>query len=162
MIRRFLHRYGFGIQSPWAYSLVRDVLFESLRYYAFDDLRHKHPHLSRKERKRNEQLFRIVNHFKPSDIITAGNCPPATLDYLQQKGTEGTVLLYYFGPESSKETIPTSIPDDAVVVIDDISRSNQSLWEQLLQNPRATAVFEMGYRGMMVFDPKRIRQTYQL
>ena len=51
---RFLHRYGFGIQSPWAYSLVRNVLFESLRYYAYDDLKAKHPQSSRKERKRNE------------------------------------------------------------------------------------------------------------
>ena len=42
MIQRWLHRYGFGIQSPWAYELVRNVLFEPLRYYAFDELKAKY------------------------------------------------------------------------------------------------------------------------
>ena len=164
---RLLHRYGFGIQSPWAYSLVRNVLFESLRYYAFDELKAKHPQSSCKERKRNEQLFRIVNHFKPSEIVVTGNCPPSTLDYLQtpvgsvicQMPTENS-LFYYYAPETKGERL--EMKENMVVVIDDICHSNKSLWEQLLNQPQATAIFEMGYRGFIYFDPKRSRQIYQL
>ena len=165
---RFFHRYGFGIQSPWAYSLVRNVLFESLRYYAYDDLRRKYPTQSRKERKRNEQLFRIVNHFKPSEIAVAGNCPPSTTDYLQ--APIGSAILptptaasafFYFAPEVRGEA-PGELPANAVVIIDDICHSNKMLWEQFLQKPQVTAIFDMGYRGVLFFDPKRIRQTYQL
>lgn len=35
---RWWHRHGFGVQSPSDYALVRDVLFESLHYYAYTDL----------------------------------------------------------------------------------------------------------------------------
>ena len=104
MIQRFFHRYGFGIQSPWAYSLVRNVLFEPLRYYAFDELQAKHPQCSKTERKRNEQLFRIVNHFKPQKIEIVGNTVASTRDYLSfqslsansQQSTVNTQLFFYF------------------------------------------------------------------
>lgn len=36
-IPRWWHRHGFGIQSPTDYELVRDVLFEPLHYYAYDE-----------------------------------------------------------------------------------------------------------------------------
>lgn len=161
MIRRFFHRYGFGIQSPWAYSLVRNVLFESLGYYAFYDLRQRYPNLSPKERKRNEQLFRIVNHFKPKSVEMIGNPDEATKDYLHVSlSTFHSPLLYYIAP--SAQSIPTAFPDGTVIVADDIRKSNTNIWEQLLNCPQATAIFEMGYRGMLVFDPKRVRQVYML
>ena len=181
MIKRVFHRYGFGIQSPWAYSLVRNVLFEPLRYYAYDELKAKHAECSRKERKRNEQLFRIVNHFKPLEIVVAGNCPLSTLDYLQspvgstvsQTPTESSAFYYYGAEALENVKIKNESPkvslkgefevkDNVVVVIDDIGHSNKSLWEQLQNQPQATAIFDMGYRGMLVFDPKRVRQVYQL
>ncbi|MBO4564521.1 MAG: hypothetical protein J5720_03725 [Bacteroidaceae bacterium] len=163
MIKRFFHRYGFGIQSPWAYSLVRNVLFEPLRYYAFDDLRQKYPNLSRKERKRNEQLFRIVNHFKPKAVEIVGNADEATRDYLSPSASHPSPhLVYYIAPSAPVHSVPTNYADGTVIVVDDIRKSNIAVWGQLTNNHQATAIFEMGYRGMIVIDPKRIRQTYTL
>lgn len=34
---RWWHRKGFGVQSPSDYTLVRDVLFETCHYYAYED-----------------------------------------------------------------------------------------------------------------------------
>ena len=163
MIRRFFHRYGFGIQSPWAYSLVRNVLFEPLRYYAFDDLRQKYPNLDRKERKRNEQLFRIVNHFKPKAVEIVGNADEATRDYLSLSSSRpSSLIVYYIASAAPFHSVPTDFPEGTVIVVDDIRKSNTAAWGQLTNHNQATAIFEMGYRGMIVIDPKRIRQTYTL
>ena len=73
---RAWHRHGFDVQSPWAYEMVCDVLFEPLRYYAYDQL-----NLLRKvfttERASttdmDEQLFRLANHTSPSLAIEFGS-----------------------------------------------------------------------------------------
>lgn len=73
---RAWHRHGFDVQSPWAYEMVCDVLFEHLRYYAYDQLS-----LLRKvfttERASttdmDEQLFRLANHTYPSLAIEFGS-----------------------------------------------------------------------------------------
>lgn len=170
MIQRWLHRYGFGIQSPWAYSLVRNVLFEPLRYYAYDELKAKYPQCSRTERKRNEQLFRIVNHFKPQEVMIIGNTNEATRDYLNaqrstinyQLSTLNSQLLYYLAPSAPLSSIPTTLSDGTVLIVDDIRRTNRAAWKLLTDNSQVTAVFDMQYRGLLYCDAKRIRQTYLL
>jgi len=169
MIQRFLHRYGFGIQSPWAYELVRNVLFEPLRYYVFDELKAKYPQRSKKQRKRDEQLFRIVNHFKPETIEIVGNADAATMDYIEerQKGSKLSTFnfqlsIYYLAPSAPLPSIPATLSDGTVLVVDDIQGTNKTAWEQLLNHSQVTAIFDMGYRGLLCCDAKRVRQTYLL
>lgn len=161
MIQRWLHRYGFGIQSPWAYELVRNVLYEPLRYYAYDELRQKYPECSKTERKRNEQLFRIVNHFKPATIEIVGNADAATMDYIEER-QKGSFLFYYLAPSAPLASVPATLSDGMVLVVDDIQETNKAAWEQLLNHAQVTAIFDMGYRGLLCCDTKRVRQTYLL
>lgn len=73
---RAWHRHGFDVQSPWAYEMVCDVLFEHLCYYAYDQL-----NLLRKvfttegasTTDMDEQLFRLANHTSPSLAIEFGS-----------------------------------------------------------------------------------------
>ena len=62
---RLRHRLGFGVQSPWAYELVRDVLFEKLYYYAYDDLN--------LDTEADRQLWRIKHRFGPGVEVIDGN-----------------------------------------------------------------------------------------
>ena len=73
---RAWQRHGFDVQSPWAYEMVCDVLFEPLRYYAYDQLS-----LLRKvfttevasATDMDEQLFRLANHTSPTLAIEFGS-----------------------------------------------------------------------------------------
>lgn len=131
---RALHRRGYGIQSPWAYELVRDVLFEPLHYYAYEEQGLNTP-LER-------QLYRIRNHYQGCPIIIIGT-----------KG-EAAALQY-------EETLQKATPD-TVLIIEHIHDENAELWTYIVHDPRAIITFDMRQRGLVFFDKKRIKQNYLL
>lgn len=57
-LRRMGKARGFGIQSPWAYSFVTEVIGERWPYYAYEDINNRYP---RRERKRQRLYHRICN-----------------------------------------------------------------------------------------------------
>ncbi|MCM1311475.1 MAG: hypothetical protein NC206_01140 [Bacteroides sp.] len=81
---RAVHRKGFGVQSPWAYELVRDVFFERMPYYAFERLRRQAGRVdgSGMWRRHNERLFRIANYMRPSSIVDVNDGCLAGILYL--------------------------------------------------------------------------------
>jgi nucleoside-triphosphatase THEP1 len=131
---RAIHRRGFGVQSPWAYELIRDVLFESLHYYAYDEQGLNNP--------MEQQLFRIRNHFKEHPIVV-----------IEEKGKEAT--------QQYEEAVQKVTPD-TVLIIEHIHDENADLWTQTVKDPRAIITFDMRKRGMVIFDSQRIKQNYLL
>lgn len=133
-VLRAMHRRGFGIQSPWAYEMVRDVLFEPLAYYAYEEQG------LRTESQR--QMFRIKNHFRGCRVVVIDDV----------------------GPKAS------AVYDDAmaqaapgmVVVMEHAEDANAALWQRAVMDERAVITFDMGRRGLIVIDPKRIKQNYLL
>lgn len=66
-LSRFKYRRGYGVQSPFAYSFFRDILFEELPYYDFDKLKHlSDPYLTKHTL---QVLYRIVNKQKPGIVL---------------------------------------------------------------------------------------------
>jgi len=131
---RAIHRRGFGVQSPWAYELIRDVLFERLPYYAYEELKLATP--------MQRQLFRIQNHYQGHPI-----------DIINDKGYEA--IKHY------EDTVKKATPD-TVLIIEHIHDENASLWTHTVNDPRAIVTFDMRKRGMVIFDKKRIKQNYLL
>ena len=131
---RALHRRGFGVQSPWAYELVRDVLFEHAAYYAYQE-QHLDTHLQ-------QQLFRIRNHYRGHPILLIDEKGPAA--------------------ENRYDTLITHITPDSILIVEHTHNENADLWDRIVADPRAIITFDMGQRGMVTFDPKRIKQNYLL
>ena len=131
---RAIHRHGFGVQSPWAYELIRDVLFEQLPYYAYREQQLNTP--------QQQQLFRIRNHFHHHPIVI-----------IDGKGT----MAYHHYEEAMRTVTP-----DTILIIEHIHNENASLWNHIVQDLRSTVTFDMGRRGMVTFDSKRIKQNYLL
>ena len=133
-IPRAVHRRGFGVQSPWAYELIRDVLFEKLPYYAYDEQKLSTP--------MQQQLFRIRNHFQGQPIIV-----------IDEKGEKAV--------QRCEEVLQTATPD-TVLIIEHINDENADLWTKMVDDPRAIITFDMKKRGLVIFDNKRIKQNYIL
>ena len=160
-IHRWRHRHGFGIHSPWAYELVRDALFETLPYYAFESLQ---------GRASDHQLFRLVTWLRPRACLhdTSDATAAAHIDAAWQSLRHYSHYTLYYYAYAHAETVASQWPDrhippDVCIVIDGIYRPPaRDVWCQLLANPLATSSFEQPTRGIIFFDPARQKQNYQL
>lgn len=210
---RAWHRHGFDVQSPWAYLLVRDVLFETLPYYAYEELR-----LLRKSfatawqlsTDDDELLYRMANHFAPQSIVEIGL--PQSACYMARPRPDAVCTAILPSPDGAEtlqrlginaavgnvmQELQRTVPDgttagmvhialpnnkdgasqtglayewiaahadaDTVVVIEHIGGSNRRLWKRIVSDDeRATVTFDLGRRGIVTFDPKRVKQNYLL
>ena len=131
--QRLRHRLGYGVQSPWAYEMVRDVLFESLYYYSYEEQNIK--------TSSDRQLWRLENFFRKGEFVYVSSGSGASEIYEQTAQMAG---------------------ENTAFVVDGLFGDNASLWKQILNDPRATVTFDLGRRGLVTFDKKRIKQNYIL
>lgn len=84
-VKRFPHRCGYGIHSPSDFYLVTFVIYESLPYYAFGELKSKayEASLPHYRQKVNELLFRLVNHLQPVALFEVGGGNGASSLYIR-------------------------------------------------------------------------------
>lgn len=69
-LRRFRHRCGYGVHSPFAFSLLEEVVYERLPYYAFPELDACLEWQQRwRVRRYLHLLFRLANYQHPSHIF---------------------------------------------------------------------------------------------
>ena len=98
-LSRFRYRCGYGVHSPFAFSLITDVIYEKMPYYAYDLLKAE-------QKKRittqgwekgipriNRLLFRLVNKVQPATIIEVGQPSAASYIYSQPNLLPGIFLL---------------------------------------------------------------------
>ncbi len=129
-VPRAWHRHGFGVHSPHDYELVKDVLFEKMAYYAYDE--------QSLTRNKDRQMYRLKLHFG-DNLIYAEN-----------------------DADGIYEQLASSVADGKVLVIENLSGKNYPLWKKILGDNRARVTFDMGNRGLVLFDKKRIKQNYLL
>ena len=63
---------GHGIHSPFAFDIITNVLNSPYSYYAFTDIPESFPYSKgeyKKTKKFNHLSFRLVNHFKATNIL---------------------------------------------------------------------------------------------
>ena len=76
-LRRCRYSRGFGVQSPWAYHLIRYVINEHYPYYAYEDLAEQFPDADFLTRKLGGLYFRLANYRQPVQIVDFA--PPTSL-----------------------------------------------------------------------------------
>ena len=71
-VRRIKHRKGFGVHSPFAYSIITDVIEEKSAYYAYTQMKRSFSSATPISFKVACLLLRLANRFKARKIIEIG------------------------------------------------------------------------------------------
>ena len=121
-LSRFRHRCGYGVHSPFAFSLITQVIYESTPYYKYKDLAVEQKKLASQKdknwkyesKKVRRLLFRLVNYTQPDTIVDAGRLAASSL-YLKA-GKEGAD--YTSASELSELFLEAGVPVDFLYLHD--------------------------------------------
>lgn len=121
-LSRFRHRCGYGVHSPFAFSLITQVIYESTPYYKYKDLAveqkklvsQKDKNWTYESKKVKRLLFRLVNYTQPDTIVDAGRLAASSL-YLKA-GKEGAD--YTSASELSELFLEAGVPVDFLYLHD--------------------------------------------
>ena len=121
-LSRFRHRCGYGVHSPFAFSLITQVIYESTPYYKYKDLAVEQKKLASQKdknwtyesKKVKRLLFRLVNYTQPDTFVDAGRLAASSL-YLKA-GKEGAD--YTSASELSELFLEAGVPVDFLYLHD--------------------------------------------
>lgn len=180
---------GFGIQSPWAYSLVRYVINEHYPYYAYECLAKDFPEADAVRRKMGEFFLRLANHAQPEMVVAVGfddevmkrdeayfragcntlrwmGVRPSDVDSVLKtlENASGAHILHVNATAIDAERLAEAVKrlrtGDFVVV--DRLNYNKAIWHDVVGRLQNIVSFDMYYCGLVYVDPKRYKQNYKI
>ncbi len=187
-LKRINHCRGFGIQSPWAFTLARDVINERNRYYAYDILKQEYPNTSSLRRKLAQLYLRLSNFSHPKVIVDYGVQDEVYGAYLRTGSKKAKYICIPFGKEENTilglldglenidlvritpfgdlsivtRILTSRVHDGTLLIIEGIGYEEKAkkLWKEILNNYSNVTTFDLYYCGLVFFDEKRYKQNY--
>lgn len=190
-LSRFRYRKGYGVQSPFAFGLICEVINGSGEYYAFADLLEERRALKRVQRarlKKDKMLFRLANFVQPSLLIVPRRVEVSTRRYMEA-GCRSAAVQCYGGAaalrsvlaaaagrrmllgvgasEDAEAEVAAALPlmrAGSVMVVDGICRGRtmRELWSHIVADNRCILTFDLYDVGLVFFDSKYVKQNYKV
>ena len=170
-VRRFRHRCGYGVHSPFAYALVTEVLYSPGLYYAYGWLDKLHPVWVRRLRLRplatSRLLFRLANYWQPRTIVAPQmtplewnylheGCRQALIDTDFSQSPADLIYLTHSGADAMSH-----VHDRTMLVVGNL-RENLALWKDIVNDTRTRVTFDLYDIGIALFTPKLQKQNYTI
>lgn len=176
-LQRFLTRKGYGVQSPFAYHIVRDVICEHTPFYAYGELNQEFGR--REDEEFLHLLLRISNDLQPKicgQYIGANPKDPqenynkceAQKKYILAGCKQCNVVTFPAHISLMCDLIVADSAENALKSMEmqllkpegclafERKRNDKGYWKKILSHPSATIVFEIGRRYALVFYKERM------
>lgn len=173
---RLRHRCGYGVHSPWVFSLITGVIYEKESYYAYTEppLREGDGH----DVKIFRLLFRLANFVQPERGICVAasgaayrkslelGCRGAEWTGTDRDGGEEKVDMLYVGKDEDMRRIFLEYRDrasgKALFVFDGIHATPQRRreWKEICADPQGVTTLDLYDLGLVSFLPGRSKQHY--
>lgn len=187
-LTRICHCRGFGVQSPFAYHFITEIINECYPFYFYDRLKCDFPHLNKEESKLCRLYFRLVNEIQPASVLDYMPSVSAYNYTYTAACSKSKVATFDDGMSSyhiqnkllSVEKIDflrMSLDGDyasffsaalgkthqhSLFVIEGIHKNGaaKKFWKNLLANPVCGVTFDLYYTGIVFFDKSYYKQNY--
>ncbi|WP_252761574.1 hypothetical protein [Segatella cerevisiae] len=183
-IWRLRHMYGFGVQSPSAYSFIRNIVNEKYPYYDYSDLKAQFPHAAYLSRKLGELYFRIANAYQPktwfsylpsSDIYSSyihSGCQQTVIVHIDTKSDQNLPDQLNHFDLAYVNLIQEGIPvgekllhladQHSILILEQIhsNKQNRHFWRQVIASPLTCLTFDLYYCGIIFFDRTKSKQNF--
>lgn len=175
---RWPQSHGFGVQSPFAYRFIKDIVRVTLPYYAYETLAKKYPNENRNRLRLLRFYLRLSNYLQAKvwvennlktedyDYINAGckhsgiyssnpNPDVAILDIVDSDYT------YY---EQLLESLLIKLSEKSVLVIENIhcNRLAKRLWLKIRSDSRVGVTFDLYDCGLAFFNLNMYKTNYKV
>lgn len=180
---RFRHRNGYGVHSPFAYNLIKGVIYESHMYYAYPELaRMRGSYTGRLSvsGRMDRLMFRLANYVRPEKAAIVGRNRGVTGKYVAAGCRKAQVMqadspagmagkrydLCYVAPGEDAYGAfmnfapgagPQSLFVAAGIYATPAARRN---WENIRKDPRSVVTFDLYEAGLVFFDSKLNKQNH--
>lgn len=174
---RASHSRGFGIQSPFAYHFVVDIVGDTQNYAVYQTLEEKYPE-DRQAQLLHRFYFRmskwlqvktwVTTNFKSSDLayIRAGfnesvlwssNVRPDVV-IMDLKNNDLDFYHVFF------ENILNLMSVDSVLIVENIHKDIRSynFWKSIVYDHRTGLTFDLYDCGVVFFDLKKDKRNYRV
>jgi len=167
------HERGFGLQSPFAYRFVTEVVCQRWPYYGYEPLQRRWPDADSREQKLCRLLFRMANMRQPrkvyvnarrADMLWAyvkGGCLSATTTDDPSQADMLVVDAVTLSPEQAAET-GGRLHGCQLLALLGISRDDESMkvWQAMSGARSCGPAFELWRHGLIYADEAMHRQDY--
>lgn len=165
-LRRFRHRCGYGVHSPFAFQFITGVVYEQGEFYDYALLDRELRWWQRfRVRKYLHLLFRLANYRSPRVIVApgAGRLERMYLQAGAKKAvikdgfSDGIADLYLLnGPD---DLLLRDLNYQCVVVLKGINRYRR-WWKTLVADARITVAFDLYDVGIAFCRPEYVPQLH--
>lgn len=186
-LKRFRHRRGYGVHSPFAFDFITNVVYERTAYYAYGEIEQP-THSTQKVRAKRRcskkvarLIFRIANRVQPQQILyltsdafvphylravsTAAKCIDLTPADAMWPARIDFLLIDASNVHDVKRTFQRAadkMDEHSVCVVVGIYRSGEMkrAWKEMLNDTRVGITFDLYDAGVLFFDHSKLKQHY--
>lgn len=186
---RVRHRRGYGVHSPYAYNLIKQVFFETGPFYAYEELQHTVGRGRSFWQTRTDRLMlRLANEVQPQRIWVCGQqldvpacyaaagCRKAVrTDWPEQAAawpgnwrSPSSVDFWMWQARTLDlirfEAMAEAVAEPSVAVVFGIHRSRRAsrLWRKIERHPLSVVTFDLYDVGVVFFNRQYNKQSYKV
>ena len=179
-ICRLPHRRGYGVHSPFAFNLIRDVIFETGEYYAYAPLRAKR-HAHQRPERDLRLLFRLANaHRSASAVVCVEDKHSDPTDVVAYLRAARPQMPFYEKADNFRHPSPTfylflsnswpayvllhidKLEADTLLVVAPITGKMAQAWQQLCQHSKTRVCFDLYDFGVVFFNPDHQAEVHKV